>query len=89
MVESSGLLNRRRGLNLYRGFESPPLRQNNPFRISRLPAIEGFPCTLVYMLSVAITAALVCGWTSIFLSWNRERLLNVLGGFSRKGHLNW
>ena len=26
MVESSGLLNRRRGLNLYRGFESPPLR---------------------------------------------------------------
>ena len=27
MVESSGLLNRRRGLNLYRGFESPPLRQ--------------------------------------------------------------
>jgi len=41
------------------------------------------------MLSVAITAALVCGWTSIFLSWNHERLLNVLGGFSRKGHLNW
>ena len=27
MVESSGLLNRRRGINLYRGFESPPLRQ--------------------------------------------------------------
>ncbi len=27
MVESSGLLNRRTGLNLYRGFESPPLRQ--------------------------------------------------------------
>ena len=26
MVESSGLLNRRRGLNLYRGFESLPLR---------------------------------------------------------------
>ena len=27
MVESSGLLNRRTGLNLYRGFESPSLRQ--------------------------------------------------------------
>ena len=27
MVESSGLLNRRRRLKLYRGFESPPLRQ--------------------------------------------------------------
>ena len=27
MVESSGLLNRRTGLNLYRGFESLPLRQ--------------------------------------------------------------
>jgi hypothetical protein len=26
VVESSGLLNRRRGLNLYRGFESLPLR---------------------------------------------------------------
>jgi hypothetical protein len=26
VVESSGLLNRRTGLNLYRGFESPPLR---------------------------------------------------------------
>ncbi len=36
MVESSGLLNRRRGLNLYRGFESPPLRQINHLRpISR------------------------------------------------------
>ena len=31
MVESSGLLNRRRALKLYRGFESLPLRQ---FRIS-------------------------------------------------------
>ena len=31
MVESSGLLNRRRGLNLYRGFESPPLRQIKSF----------------------------------------------------------
>ena len=29
MVESSGLLNRRRALKLYRGFESLPLRQNH------------------------------------------------------------
>ena len=29
MVESSGLLNRRRALKLYRGFESLPLRQIN------------------------------------------------------------
>jgi hypothetical protein len=28
VVESSGLLNRRTDLNLFRGFESPPLRQN-------------------------------------------------------------
>ena len=28
MVESSGLLNRRSALKRYRGFESPPLRQN-------------------------------------------------------------
>ena len=33
MVESSGLLNRRTGLNLYRGFESPPLRQPNKYRL--------------------------------------------------------
>jgi hypothetical protein len=32
VVESSGLLNRRRGLNLYRGFESLPLRQINNLR---------------------------------------------------------
>jgi hypothetical protein len=31
VVESTGLLNRRRGLNLYRGFESPPLRQSFSF----------------------------------------------------------
>ena len=36
MVESSGLLNRRRGLNLYRGFESPPLRQPKPAEIKGL-----------------------------------------------------
>ena len=29
---SEGLLNRRRGINLYRGFESPPLRQTNQQR---------------------------------------------------------
>jgi hypothetical protein len=29
VVESSGLLNRRTGLNLYRGFESPSLRHNS------------------------------------------------------------
>ena len=31
MVESSGLLNRRRALKLYRGFESLPLRQHSSF----------------------------------------------------------
>ncbi len=39
MVESSGLLNRRRGLNLYRGFESPPLRQ---IVFIGIPALAGF-----------------------------------------------
>jgi hypothetical protein len=34
VVESSGLLNRRRGLNLYRGFESPPLRQRFQVRFT-------------------------------------------------------
>jgi hypothetical protein len=28
VAETSGLLNRRRGLNLYHGFESRPLRHN-------------------------------------------------------------
>jgi hypothetical protein len=36
VVESSGLLNRRRGLNLYRGFESPPLRHIFLFKINNL-----------------------------------------------------
>ena len=31
MAEGGGLLNRYTGQNLYRGFESPPLRQRAPF----------------------------------------------------------
>ena len=44
MVESSGLLNRRTGLNLYRGFESPPLRQT---KLSKhIQALQGRPLGL-------------------------------------------
>ena len=38
MVESSGLLNRRRALKLYRGFESLPLR--HPYKIKEFCEIE-------------------------------------------------
>jgi hypothetical protein len=40
VVESSGLLNRQGGLNLLRGFESPPLRHiNKLYKIKKIPCI--------------------------------------------------
>ena len=51
MVESSGLLNRRRVIKLYRGFESPPLRHPNRQRwhvasVKRLASARGTPLPL-------------------------------------------
>jgi HAD superfamily hydrolase (TIGR01509 family) len=52
VVESSGLLNRRRGLNLYRGFESPPLRQNHSqnFASRTMIATKPRPLAVVFDL---------------------------------------
>ena len=53
MVESSGLLNRRRGINLYRGFESPPLRQTTS---DSAPNCYNFPAMKILLMCVLLTA---------------------------------
>ncbi len=49
MVESSGLLNRRSAIKRYRGFESPPLRQNFLFRTARSTCRVCIVSSLVYI----------------------------------------
>ena len=69
MVESSGLLNRRTGLNLYRGFESLPLRQ--PLGIDQLQ-----PGSLFVLAGQQVNVGIQCE-TCASVSEPGTRLLDV------------
>ena len=68
MVESSGLLNRRRALKLYRGFESLPLRQLNHLHsfsgsLIRLAFASPKACLLMMIALLSADRAGLCrGW---------------------------
>jgi hypothetical protein len=69
VVESSGLLNRRRGLNLYRGFESPPLRQlifHIPQPVRKIRKWRSF---LAFIATVHNTSTIRDIAGELFLQW--------------------
>ena len=64
MVESSGLLNRRRAIKLYRGFESPPLRQLTQelqAGVARMVSVLPWRRIFWSLVTVAAICVALCG----------------------------